>query len=286
MRRNKVCPLDNVGRRPIKAFEQGSNSGQRADGVSRQPNDLQHRQIVAGASANTRTPSTVPQPHTNTFLAAGGPSQLPNKRKTATANIVTEKTASRLQSLHLKRLVAVDSDTHHSVEEQAVDGDSEPPAAVTAPCTIAEENMMEESEINSNASSGDQDLLEYFTELNNNEDSEIDMNMATRILLEGADVSARGINGQTCVHLAAAHWQKEVLQFLKENGANLHEPDDFGVTPLHEAARVDNEEVVNYLIESYPNISQVTSDTLQTALHYAVLGNAINSIYVCKCHVS
>lgn len=172
--------------------------------------------------------------------------------------------------------------TLSTISQSSVADDKEQPVEAVAICTIAEERMAEQSDVKSNASNADKDLLNYFTELNNDENHEIDMDLATRILLEGADVNAKSSNGQTCVHLAAAHWQKEVVEFLKEKGANLHETDDFGVTALHKAARVDNEEVVSYLVEDNSSISQVTTDTLQTALHYAVLGNAVNSIYVCK----
>ena len=173
--------------------------------------------------------------------------------------------------------------TVDSSEEQTANSSPERPMQPVTPDT-GRQHMAKQSrtEVDNSTMSSDQALLNYFIELNNNQDIEIDMDTATRILLGGADVNDRGTDGQTCVHLAAQYWQKEVVEFLKEKGANLHEPDDYGVTPLHEAARVDNEEVVAYLIENDPNVSQITFDTLQTALHYAVLGNAVNSIHVCN----
>ena len=291
MRRNKVCPLDNGGKQPINAFDLGSNSDQQRDGVLRQPL-IMNGEMDAEGPGNTSTPSsTIPQPHLLGASAAVGGRLQPlvsvskkgqplNEAATsdATLSLVSDSPPSSPSTL--KRLIAVDRRSSEAVisgTEASVN--AEQSVNVNSTWTISEESssMAEQHEA---GSSVEQDLLKYFTELNNN-NSDIDMDEAARIVLEGADVNARGADGQTCMHLAACHWKKEVIQFLNEKGADLHELDDFNVTPLHEAARVDNEEVVSYLIKNSPNISHVTSDTCQTALHYAVLGSAINSIYVC-----
>ena len=303
MRRNKVRPLDNGGTKPINAFDLDGNPDQ-TDGDSQRPlvgsdNDL----IVndkASRPENTSTPSgTFPHSRlTGTSAAEGSHSQpivsLSKKGQPLKDTASSEVTlVSDSPPTSLKRLVAVDernkavrvvsldrrsSELVTSVTETSVNTDQSAGHVVSPPWTISEGSSMGEQDRTGSAI--EQDLLRYFTELNDNESSDIDMDEADHILLEGANVNARGTGGQTCMHLAARHWKKEVVQFLFEKGADLHEPDDFGVTPLHEAARVDNEEVVSYLTKNNPDISCVTSDTFQTVLHYAVLGSAINSIYV------
>jgi len=123
-------------------------------------------------------------------------------------------------------------------------------------------------------------LIQYFSEICADKDKEFDADVVKQMLSDGVDINARDSDGQTCMHLVAGNWQREVAEFLKEKGARLYEVDNFGRSPLHMAARVDNEEMVSYLVEDDPNIDQVTYDGHQTALHYAVLGNAANSIYV------
>ena len=281
MRRNKVRPFDDSGERPINAFAPENNSSRWREGNVSHPTD----------TTTSIATSTAPQPGLKHTFATGYHSQLSSKSDKLLSleeyelenseDIVPRERLASSQSSKLERLVAVDRQTreeHAGAVGPPVNSDSTQPFTTT-------EVMTEQysSEAESNVSTGEQDLLKYFTELNNSENSEIDVDMATRILLEGADINARGHEGQTCMHLAATYWQKEVVQFLVEKGANLHELDDFGATALHKAARVDSEEVVSYLIENNANVSHITFDTLQTPLHFAVLGNAINTIYVRKC---
>lgn len=290
MQRNKVYPSDNGGQQSINACNLARNSAQRkTDGVSRQSrliksNDLQHQNAIA---------SSIPPP-SHLEATTGGNPHLQDRKE------IIEQLGLENKTAIVTRWVVTDhnttgeeQETYSGVESPLSSDIEQSTTVINNPWSIAEESMEEQYEIDSNSppssSAAERDLLKYFTELNNNEDSEIDVNEITRILSRGADVNARGDNGQTCIHIAAGHWKKEVVQLLKERGANLDLKDDYGVTPLHKAARVDNEEVVRYLIENNPNISHVTTDTLQTALHHAVLGSAVNSIYVCtvyKLHVS
>lgn len=290
MRKNKVYPLDNGGKESVDAFDQGDNSHQMG-GFSQQPLvDLIEQAMASSGPENTSTPSPSSAiPHSRLVGAsasAGSHSQfLVSRSNRGQLFKGTTSSEEALVSDSSKGVTSSEgtlvSDTPPTSLKCLVAVDSRPSSELVngPPWTISEGSNMVEADKTGTAVN--QDLLKYFTELNDHDNGDIDIDEAARILLEGANVNARGTEGQTCMHLAARHWKKEVIQFLFEKGANLHEPDDLGVTPLHEAAQVDNEEVVSYLIKKNPDISCVTSDTCQTALHYAVLGSAINSIYVC-----
>jgi ankyrin repeat protein len=73
-----------------------------------------------------------------------------------------------------------------------------------------------------------------------------------KILVEaGADMKARAEDGRTVLHYAACWGDVELVQFLFDNGALelLDVTDDWGDTPLHDAARINNLPVAQTLVE-------------------------------------
>ena len=67
-------------------------------------------------------------------------------------------------------------------------------------------------------------------------------------LAAGADVNAKGEEGLTPLHLAAAWDHKEVAELLIDNGADVNANDRGGSTPLLLATREGHKETIELLI--------------------------------------
>ena len=70
------------------------------------------------------------------------------------------------------------------------------------------------------------------------------------------------MKGRTLVHLAAENGRVEILDKLKEKGANMDEKDSSGKTPLYLAAKNDKAPAVEYLLQC----PQVTMDRYQSSI--------------------
>ena len=64
----------------------------------------------------------------------------------------------------------------------------------------------------------------------------------------GFNINARISTGRALIHYAADKGQKEVLQFLIDNGANVSEKDRHGITPLLAAIFEDHTSCVALLL--------------------------------------
>ena len=56
------------------------------------------------------------------------------------------------------------------------------------------------------------------------------------------------------MHLAALEVQKEIVELLIANGGDVNARDDFGLTPLHEAAGRGHKEIVKLLIQEQADV--------------------------------
>ena len=63
----------------------------------------------------------------------------------------------------------------------------------------------------------------------------------------GADIDM-GTNGMPCLHIAADNGLVELCQYLISLGADVHETDGFGYTPLHIAVASNHVNVCKYVI--------------------------------------
>lgn len=83
------------------------------------------------------------------------------------------------------------------------------------------------------------------------------------------------VDGFTALGLSCFFSQKEIANFLLQNGAdpNIASNNDFKVTPLHSAAAISQVGIVNILLENGANVNAKQSSGV-TALHSAAHNGA------------
>lgn len=74
-----------------------------------------------------------------------------------------------------------------------------------------------------------------------------DMDEIRRLHAVGVDLNESDYDGRTPLHLAAAENQVEVVKYLLENGANKTAKDRWGATPIKDAKKTKNTDLVSLL---------------------------------------
>ncbi len=100
---------------------------------------------------------------------------------------------------------------------------------------------------------------------------------AIQLLLQTADLGyVCKETGETFFHKMATYWDLKLMdmfheQFLQscEHIPNISAQDKNGRTPLHEAARVNNIDMVEWLLSHEARMEEKTFTEQQTPLHYA-----------------
>jgi uncharacterized protein len=95
-------------------------------------------------------------------------------------------------------------------------------------------------------------------------------------LNNGANPDSLGPNGWTPLHLAAGLNKPEMAKLLKQKNANLNIKDSFNYAPLHVAAGVDSDNVIDKLVPGANTEIKGPSDW--TPLHVAAGNGKVNSI--------
>jgi ankyrin repeat protein len=104
-------------------------------------------------------------------------------------------------------------------------------------------------------------------------------NKIRRLIARGADIQARDDWGNTPLHEAARRGNLKLVQFLIHTGAKSTEQNAFGETPLHVAAKNGKADVIEVLLDRGSWIHD-TNFWGQTPLHYAVAQNRIEVVKI------
>lgn len=90
----------------------------------------------------------------------------------------------------------------------------------------------------------------------------------TRLLDSGADVNARGDEGDSALHTAVWEGHIAIVRLLLTRGANVNAKNKKGETPLHWAAEKGLLDIASLLLEKGAALNAKDEDD-QTPLHYA-----------------
>ena len=101
----------------------------------------------------------------------------------------------------------------------------------------------------------------------------------TKFLANLADANLEILdnNGETPLSLAAKHNHIDLVVYLQQLGASLHNCNKNGWTPLHWASKNGNSDLVYYLIQAGANPNALTNSK-ENCLHLAAESDCINTV--------
>mmetsp|Transcript_15952 Transcript_15952/g.62326 ORF Transcript_15952/g.62326 Transcript_15952/m.62326 type:complete len:364 (-) Transcript_15952:175-1266(-) len=109
--------------------------------------------------------------------------------------------------------------------------------------------------------------------------SEFPVGVAKALLAAGARVDTRDEICDTPLHYAAREGMFDMYELLRSAHRGPEPYNAIGLTPFHAACETDQAEFVAKFVEKYPEEARRrTSDTLASALHVAVQGEAFDTV--------
>ncbi|RZF38920.1 hypothetical protein LSTR_LSTR005167 [Laodelphax striatellus] len=87
-----------------------------------------------------------------------------------------------------------------------------------------------------------------------------DKDEVERLLREGADIDTANVDGLTSLHQACIDDNLDMVEFLVERGADVNRGDNEGWTPLHATASCGFVSIAKYLIENGADVAVVNND--------------------------
>ena len=81
-----------------------------------------------------------------------------------------------------------------------------------------------------------------------------DLEAIKRYIIKGVDINQGDYDGRTALHLAAAEGHENCVSFLITNGANARAKDRWGATPLDDAKKAGNDNILSELKKSNNNV--------------------------------
>jgi ankyrin repeat protein len=91
-------------------------------------------------------------------------------------------------------------------------------------------------------------------------------------LLGSVPANARGVDGDSALHLACLYGHEQLVDLLLARGADVNAKDDSGSTPLHDASASGYESIVRTLLAKGAAVCVADEDG-DTPLHNAANGN-------------
>lgn len=82
------------------------------------------------------------------------------------------------------------------------------------------------------------------------------------------------------MHEIAAHWDKNVADYLLKRGLDIYLKDKDGVTPLHVAASANHVEIVEWLADQGAELKARTNVEEQTPLHHAARYDSVRAMRI------
>ncbi|KAK7101068.1 uncharacterized protein [Littorina saxatilis] len=121
-------------------------------------------------------------------------------------------------------------------------------------------------------------LLGHFTKCSHDQEARVDFGFLKRQLYAGADINFCDEFGQTPLHEAARAWHTDVAGWLISHGADVNIADSFGRTPLHVAAACDCAQMVRFFIASGANTEAQTREESQTPVFFAAKYDSVHTL--------
>lgn len=109
---------------------------------------------------------------------------------------------------------------------------------------------------------------------------EKDLKLVEKLIKKGADPNGVATSGKnTAFHIALYVNDTNIIQLLIKYGADIEKPDQSNYSPLSIAARLNNTEIINFLIDKEIDVNHINNNTIQsTALMDAAETNAVEAI--------
>lgn len=87
------------------------------------------------------------------------------------------------------------------------------------------------------------------------------------------NLDAKDKEGRTALHFAA-EFSGKCVKILLDKGANVNQANPEGLMPLQIAAKYNNGEGIEHILQKGVNVNEKVGENEETALHFAIMNNS------------